>query len=70
MLTVNVTIMMVLASIYLSVSNSLPKTPDLKPIEIWLLFNLVYNFSVIMLGIARQVTESQHLNISDSHFLF
>ena len=38
--TVNMTSMMVLASIYLSVSTSLPNTQSIKPVEEWLLFNL------------------------------
>ena len=33
-LTINITSMMVLASIYLSVSTSLPSTPTIKPVEI------------------------------------
>ena len=54
-LTVNVTIMMVLASIYLSAATNLPTTPNIKPVEIWLLFNLVYNFSIIMISVLMQV---------------
>ena len=55
-LTVNVTIMMVLASIYLSVSSSLPETANIKPVELWLLFNLVYNFCLIIALIVMQVS--------------
>ena len=50
-ITVNITSMMVLASIYLSVSTSLPDTPNIKPVEIWLLFNLAYPFFVILINI-------------------
>ena len=39
LITVNVTCMMVLFSVYLTVSSSLPATPGIKPIEVWLLFN-------------------------------
>ena len=60
-LTLNITSMMVLTSIYLSVSVSLPKTSNLKPIEEWLLFNLTYPFMVILVNIAMQVLISKKI---------
>ena len=54
--TINITCMMVLASVYLSVSVSLPSTSDIKPVEIWLLFNLAYPFLVIFVNVMLQVT--------------
>ena len=54
-ITVNITCMMVLSSVYLSVSSSLPSTPSIKPIEWWLLFNLVYPFLVIISNVVCQV---------------
>ena len=54
-ITVNITCMMVLASVYLSVSNSLPSTPVIKPIEVWLLYNLAYPFFVIVNNVFLQV---------------
>ena len=56
-ITVNITCMMVLASIYLSVSTSLPNTPSIKPVEIWLLASFIYPFMVITVNIALQVTD-------------
>ena len=53
--TVNITCMMVLASIYLSVSASLPVTADIKPVEVWLIFNLAYPFSTILVNVILQV---------------
>ena len=53
--TVNITSMMVLVSIYLSVSRSLPATPSIKPVELWLLFNIFYPFMVIVVGILVKV---------------
>ena len=64
--TVNITSMMVLASIYLSVSTSLPSTPNIKPVEIWLLFNLGYPFLNILVNIILQV---KSISISKNHFL-
>ena len=54
-ITVNITIMMVLASIYVSVSGSLQSTPHIKPVELYLVFNLLYPFLVIIVTVARQV---------------
>ena len=54
-ITVNVTSLMVLVSIYLSVSGSLPSTPSIKPVEIWLLFNLSFPFLVIIENVVLQV---------------
>ncbi len=54
--TINITCMMVLASVYLSVSDSLPTTSDIKPVEIWLLFNLAYPFLVILVNVVLQVS--------------
>ena len=51
----NITSLMVLTSIYLSVSNSLPSSSNIKPVEIWLLFNLAYPFLVIIVNILLQV---------------
>ena len=54
-ITVNITCMMVLASVYLPVSASLPSTQTIKPVEIWLLFNLAYPFLVIFINVWLQV---------------
>ena len=59
-ITVNITSMVVLASIYLSVSTSLPSTADIKPVEIWLLFNLAYPFLVIITNVVLQVSKCRH----------
>ena len=48
--------MMVLASVYLSVSASLPSTANIKPVEWWLLFNLTWPFLIIVTNIIIQVT--------------
>ena len=53
--TINITSLMVLASIYLSVATSLPSTPNIKPVEVWLLFNLAYPFFVVLVNIILQV---------------
>ena len=55
-ITVNVTCMMVLTSVYLSVSTSLPSTSNIKPVEIWLLASLAYPFIIILLNVCIQVS--------------
>ena len=53
--TINITCMMVLASVYLSVSASLPTTLEIKPVEVWLLVNIAYPGLVILVTVAMQV---------------
>ena len=67
--SINITCMMVLASVYLSVSASLPSTANIKPVEIWLLFNLTWPFLIIVANIIIQVTERRFLTIFDVFFL-
>ena len=57
--TINITCMMVLASIYLSVSASLPTTSVTKPVEIWLIFNLGYPFLTILVNVLLQRLQSK-----------
>ena len=56
--TVNITCMMVLASVYLSVSSSLHTTSDIKPVEVWLIFNLAYPFLTILVNVLLQVCKA------------
>ena len=69
LITVNITCMMVLASVYISVSSSLPVTAEIKYVEIWLLFNLAYPVLVILVNIVLKVKQIYNLtNISlESH---
>merc|ERR1712106_1169117 len=48
-ITVNLTVMLVLVTMFISVSNSLPMTSYVKMIDIWLLFNLVIPFVEVCL---------------------
>ena len=62
-ITVNITSMVVLATIYMSVSMSLPNTPDIKPVEVWLFFSIAYPFWVIITNVTMQVSLSFTLYI-------
>ena len=61
-IAVNITCMMVLTSVYLSVSTSLPSTSNIKPVEVWLLFNLAYPFLVILVNVVIQVEILKYLS--------
>lgn len=60
-IAVNITCMMVLTSVYLSESTSLPSTSNIKPVEIWLLFNLSFPFLVILVNVVIQVRKQNQI---------
>ena len=41
--------MLVLTTMFINVSNSLPKTSYMKIVDAWLLFNLLYPFIVVLI---------------------
>ena len=41
--------MLVLVTMFISVSNNLPKTSYMKMIDVWLLFNLLYPFVIVLI---------------------
>ena len=49
MITVNLTSMLVLTTLFINVSNNLPKTSYMKMVDVWLLFNLLYPFIVVLI---------------------
>ena len=57
---VNVTCMIVLATIYSSVSASLPATTGMKSIDYWLLLSLIYPFCVIIINILIHRDSAKH----------
>ena len=48
-ISLNVTVMLVLTTMFISVSNNLPKTAYIKMIDTWLIFNLFKPFTDILL---------------------
>ena len=48
-LAVNLTVMLVLTSMFISVVEGLPKTSYMKMVEVWLIFNLFLPFSDVLL---------------------
>ena len=47
--TVNLTSLLVLVTLFISVSNSLPRTSYVKLIDVWLIFNLLVPFIDVLL---------------------
>ena len=47
-ISLNVTAMLVLTTMFINVSNNLPKTAYIKMIDVWLLFNLIKPFNDIL----------------------
>ena len=47
--TVNLTCMLVLTTMFINVSNNLPKTSYIKMMDIWLIFNLLLPFMEVLL---------------------
>ena len=47
--SVNLTVMLVLTTMFINVSNQLPNTSYIKMIDIWLIFNLILPFSEVLL---------------------
>ena len=45
----NLTSMLVLTTMFINVSNSLPKTSYMKMVDVWLLFNLLLPFIIVLL---------------------
>ena len=48
-MTVNVTTLLVLTTLFISISNALPRTSYVKMMDIWLMFNLMIPFFEIIL---------------------
>ena len=61
-IAVNITCMMVLSSIYIAVSGSLPATSKIKYVEIWLLFSLIYPFLVVLINTFIHVERNKNIN--------
>ena len=56
---VNITCLMVLSALYISVSDNLPLTAEIKYVEIWLLFSLIFPFLIIICNIMLHLTKMQ-----------
>jgi len=59
--TVNLTSLLVLTTLFISVSNSLPETSDLKMMDVWLIVCLFIPFAEVLL---QTFIEAQRLNVN------
>ena len=59
MITVNLTAMLVLTTIFIDVSNNLPKTSYMKMMDVWLLFNLIIPFLVVLIHTYMNTKQKQ-----------
>ena len=61
-IAINLTCMMVLSALYISVSGSLPATASIKYVEIWLLFSLIYPFLMVLAQTGKHLAKTQSKN--------
>ena len=68
-ITVNLTSMLVLSTMFISISNGLPKTSYMKMVDVWLLFNLLCPFLVVLLHTIWELVKHllQNLQLKNSY---
>ena len=65
--TVNLTCMLVLVTMFISVSNSLPKTSYLKMMDYWLVFNLLLPFLEVLIHTYIEMLNDEEGRIINHH---
>ena len=65
-ITVNLTSMLVLTTMFINVSNNLPKTSYMKMIDVWLLFNLLVPFIVVLIHTYMDTLRSDEEKTDDN----
>ena len=55
--SVNLTVMLVLTTMFISVSNQLPNTSYIKMVDVWLIFNLILPFVEVLIHTYKVVKE-------------
>ena len=70
-MTVNVTLLLVLTTLFIGISNALPKTAYIKFIDIWLITNLMIPFLEVLLHTIIDILRNQLSdNIKEPEKLF
>ena len=54
---------------FINVSNNLPKTSYMKMVDIWLLFNLIYPFSVVLIHTYMDTLRNDEMNSSKNDMI-
>ena len=66
---VNVTVLLVLTTLFMGISSTLPSTGYIKMIDIWMLFTMTYPFFIIIIHsvkevISTRIVDTMHLQYS------
>ena len=59
----NLTAMLVLTTIFIDVSNNLPKTSYMKMMDVWLLFNLIIPFLIVLIHTYMNLKEDDGVSV-------
>ena len=54
---------------FINISNNLPKTSYMKMVDIWLLFNLIYPFSVVLIHTYMDTLRNDEMNSSKNDMI-
>ena len=63
-ISVNLTVMLVLTTMFISVSQTLPKTSYIKMIDIWLIFNLIVPFVEVLLHTYKDALREEEREVN------
>ena len=61
--TVNLTVMLVLVTMFINISSSLPVTSYVKMIDLWLLFNLFIPFVEVLIHTYKVIGSAKQYNV-------
>ena len=59
--------MLVLTTLFINVSNNLPKTSYMKMVDVWLLFNLILPFIVVLIHTKKDTLRNDSNNDHDDN---
>ena len=65
-ITINATVLMTLASLFISVFNSMPQSTYIKMMDVWMIVTFVYPFAIIFLHTVVHVQYKKNLKKAGS----
>ena len=65
--SVNLTVMLVLTTMFINVSNQLPKTSYIKMMDVWLIFNLIVPFVEVLLHTYKDMLREEENREVNQH---
>jgi hypothetical protein len=69
-ITINATVLMTLASLFISVFNSMPQSTYIKMMDVWMIVTFVYPFVIIFLHTVVHVNYKKGLDNADGNVRF